>query len=521
MPGQSPGIVLNITMVKFSAFKVIIGLRAVRRLFFLIILGGGLIAPGFFLSSCYNEKFTTESSDTLSFNLDTLTFDTVFTQISTVTRFFKVYNPHGLSVRISEIKVTGKDARFFRLNVDGFTGTVLHDIEIMPEDSIYVFVEATIDPDQPLSVSPFIIEAEIEFATNGSDQSVTLVAWGQNANYIPGPSSPNRISLLTCDLGEVIWDDPRPYVLYGTLLIDSCTLVLPPGTRLYVHGGIANNQLGIFNEGLIYTFPNGKIQVMGSLDKPVIIRDDRIEPDHVGEWAGIRLGPESGPHSFRYMQMSSAIAGITTDSATSVTIDHSKITYTAGPGFYARHSSAKIANCLFYENGGQSIALTYGGDYEINYCTVASFGNDAEALLMTNFYCSDPLCSEGVQLNKLTSRVNNNILIGSSTDEVWMVDAGNPTDGLLDVRMQNNMVVVDELLDEGNYPLFFETICTSCFEYAYGDILFVDMFKENFRLDTMSVAEMKGIPLIGFPDDLDGILRDLVKPDLGCYEFEE
>jgi hypothetical protein len=288
-----------------------------------------------------------------------------------------------------------------------------------------------------------------------------------------------------------------------------------------VHGGIANNQLGIYNEGLIYTFPSGKIKVMGSFEKPVIIRDDRIEPDHVGEWAGIRLGPESGPHSFSHMQMSSGIAGITADSATSVTIDHSKISYTAGPGFYARHATARISNCLFYENGGQSIALTYGGDYEITYCTLANFRNDAESLLMTNFYCSDPLCSEGAQLNKLTSMVNNSILIGSSTDEVWMVDAGNPADALLDVRMQNNMVVVDDLLDEGNYPLFFETICNPCFEYAFGDTLFVDMFKEDFHLDTMSVAEMKGIPLIGFPDDLDGVLRDAVKPDLGCYEFKE
>jgi hypothetical protein len=163
-------------------------------MYFLLLFCSACIAPGFFLTSCYKEKFTTETTDTLSIGVDTLTFDTVLTQISTVTRYFKVYNPHGLSLRISEIKVTGKDAPFFRLNVDGYTGTVIRDIEILPEDSIYVFVEATIDPDQPVSVSPFILEAEIQFTTNGSDQAVTLVAWGQNANYIPGPDSPNRIS---------------------------------------------------------------------------------------------------------------------------------------------------------------------------------------------------------------------------------------------------------------------------------------------------------------------------------------
>src|SRR4029079_19342887 len=105
----------------------------------------------FCISSCFNEQFTTDGSDKLAFSTDTLTFDTVFTEISTVTRSFKVYNRHDLSIRISDIKLTGKDAAFFRINVDVFTGDQLHDIEIFPNDSIYVFAEATIDPDQPVS----------------------------------------------------------------------------------------------------------------------------------------------------------------------------------------------------------------------------------------------------------------------------------------------------------------------------------------------------------------------------------
>ena len=240
------------------------------------------------ITSCYEEKFTTDPGDTLVFSTDTLSFDTVLTSISTVTRYFKVYNPHSLSIEIDEVKLEGELSDFFRLNVDGRTGEVIRDVTILPNDSIYVFVEAVIDPDQPASISPFVIESDIVFTTNGTRQEVLVIAWGQNANYIPGPDEPNRISLLTCDLGEVIWDDPKPYVLYGTLLIDSCTLVLPPGTRLYVHGGIANNEIGIYNEGLIYTFPLGKIRAFGTVTNPVIIRDDRIEPDHEGESAGIR-----------------------------------------------------------------------------------------------------------------------------------------------------------------------------------------------------------------------------------------
>src|SRR5688572_17912933 len=473
------------------------------------------------ITSCYEEKFTTDPGDTLVFSTDTLSFDTVLTSISTVTRYFKVYNPHSLSIEIDEVKLEGELSDFFRLNVDGRTGEVIRDVTILPNDSIYVFVEAVIDPDQPESISPFVIESDIVFTTNGTRQEVLVIAWGQNANYIPGPDEPNRISLLTCELGEVIWDDPKPYVLYGTLLIDSCTLVLPPGTRLYVHGGVANNALGIYNEGLIYTFPLGKIRAEGNSLNPVIIRDDRIEPDHNGEWAGIRLGPESGPHTFSYCQLSSGIVGIAADSASTVSIDHSVVSFTGGPGLFARHATATVTNSLFYENGGTSMSLTYGGNYDVTYCTMANFGNDSEALLMNNFYCSDLLCSDGARYNLLMARIRNSIMVGSSSDEVWMVDATDPPGPLFDVTMQNNIVVVDELLDADNFPDFFETICFDCIEWTSGDTLFVDMSRHNYHLDTSSIAEMKALPIPGIMDDLDGNPRDAVTPDIGCYEFQE
>jgi hypothetical protein len=470
-------------------------------------------------SSCYEEKFTTDPGDTLTFSTDTLQFDTVLTAISTVTRYFKVYNPHDLFIRISEVRLTGEYAGFFRLNVDGTTGDIIRDIQINPKDSIYVFAEATIDPDQPVSISPFFIESDVSFTVNNQEQKVKLVAWGQNANYIPGPDVNNKVLVLSCDLGQVTWDDPKPYVLYGTLLIDSCALILPPGTRLYVHGGIANNELGIYNQGLIYTLPQGRILVEGTKDQPVIIRDDRIEPDYGGAWAGIRLGPESGPHSFSHLQLSNALVGIAADSASEVDIDHSILAYTDGAGFFARHAMARISNSLFYENGGQGIALTYGGDYTIDFCTMANYGNTAEALLMNDFYCSDPLCSDGARLNKLTIRVNNSIMVGSSSDEIWIADAGSPADGWLDILMHNNLVLVDDLVKSDQYPQFFSTLCLDCFEYMPGDKLFKELQMDNYHLDSLSIAEQKAIPVPGITDDLDGNIRDGLLPDIGCYEY--
>jgi hypothetical protein len=92
---------------------------------------------------------------------------------------------------------------------------------------------------------------------------------------------------------------------------------------------------------------------------------------------------------------------------------------------------------------------------------------------------------------------------------------------LFNVEMKNNIVAVEDLLDPDNYPSFFESICTSCIQWEIGDTLFLNMDKYDFHLDTMSVAEMKAIPLPGFDDDLDAHARDVVNPDIGCYEFPD
>lgn len=471
---------------------------------------------------CVDESFTEDPADQPVFSTDTLAFDTVLTAVSTVTRLIKVYNPHDDFLRIDEVVLTGVRPEFFRINVDGRMGPSVRNVDIPALDSLYVFVEATIDPDQPESVSPFVIEARVTFRTKGTEQHVLLVAFGQNANYLPGPGQANRISLLTCDLDTVTWNDPKPYVLYGTLLIDSCTLVLPAGARLYVHGGIARNPIGIYPDGLIYTLPQGRLLAEGTLERPVMIRDDRIEPDYSGTWAGLRFGPGSGPHHLRYTQISQGLIGVFADSAASVRLDGCRIFNSGGPGFLARHAQATLVNSLFYGNKSQDIALTYGGTYSIDYCTLANFGNSASSLLMSNSYCIDPpLCSDGLRLYPLEATIRNSILVGSSSDECWITDGSAEDPAMLRLVMQNNLVVVDELLNPNAYPDFFSTICQPCFSWALWDPLFLNNAMDDYHLDSLSVAIGKGMPLPGILQDLDGHIRDGVMPDLGCYEFQD
>ena len=77
---------------------------------------------------CQPERTYIEDSDAkLSFTLDTLFFDTVFTTIGTVTRHFRIKNPNSQFIKIDRMSLAGGNNSVFRINVDDYiiTSTAL------------------------------------------------------------------------------------------------------------------------------------------------------------------------------------------------------------------------------------------------------------------------------------------------------------------------------------------------------------------------------------------------------------
>ena len=73
------------------------------------------------LGSCIEDGISTSPSDQPEFSVDTLAIGDVFTDETTPTYSFKVYNRHDKVMSINSIRLTGsKD--YFRLNVDGQSG---------------------------------------------------------------------------------------------------------------------------------------------------------------------------------------------------------------------------------------------------------------------------------------------------------------------------------------------------------------------------------------------------------------
>jgi hypothetical protein len=475
-------------------------------------------------ASCQREDFLTDPSLKLEFSVDTLRFDTVFTTLGSATRILKVYNPHSDAVSIEKISIQNTDS-FFRMNIDGISSSERENIEILPNDSLYIFTEVTIDPDMPISMSPFVIEDYIEFEREGEVERVLLEAWGQNANYVPNRFSAGKINILSCSLTDsVIWDDPKPYVIYGILGIDSCHLVFPPGTDVFVHGGVAKDEEIIYSDGLIVVLENGSLVSRGSLEEPVTIQGDRLESDFEaipGQWSGIRLLAGSTGNIFKHTIVKNSIVGVRVDSMADLQLQNSQILNTSNSGLIGVHANIVAENSLIAVNGGFGAALIYGGNYQFDYCTIANYGNQDDALRLDNFTCSDPLCSEGAFIFPLQARFRNCIIMGSSDDEISLADATQGMDpSSFQYTFDHCIVRVEELLDSQNFPNFFDN-CNGCINANSMDTLFVNLAENDFHLDTMSIAERKGIPIFEIGFDLEGNLRDASQPDIGCFEFQE
>lgn len=482
----------------------------------------------FVFAACQkDDDFITDGSADLEFSLDTLRFDTVFTEVGSATRTLKVFNPHNRPIKISRISVENPNTKF-RFNVDGVPGNEATDIEIAANDSLYIFGEVTINPDDPLSLSPYIVEDALLFETNGNEQKVYLEAFGQNANYVPNRFAQNSFSLLSCDFGDEYWTDTLPYVIYGILFINECTLHIPAGAEIYVHGGIARqidpatDESLIYNSGLIYVDSTGHVEINGTLERPVTIQGDRLEEsfdDQTGQWVGIYM--RSPNNKISHTTIKNAQFGVRVDPNASLEIDNCRIYNMSSVGIVGVGAEINAENCLIYNTGSFATQLLFGGSYDFDYCTLASYGVDASALSLSNGLCLDAFCSEAVWAD-LEADFRNCIIYGSREDEV-VLDDFSRVDGIeadFDYKLENCIVRVNKLTDETEpapYLDFFEN-CSPCINADPNENLFIDPNDDDYHLDTLSVANGQARVINGINTDLEGKMRDPEMPDIGALE---
>lgn len=446
-----------------------------------------------FFSCKKNDKIDTSSGLKLTFSTDTVYFDTVFTTVGSITQKLIVHNENTNKVLISSIQLAGGSASVYKLNIDGISTDFAQNVELPGKDSIYIFVRVTVDPDN--QGNPFAVTDSIMFMTNGNQQKVQLLAWGQNANFY-------RNQILQ---GNQVWDSLRAHVIYGSLRIDTgSTLTLMPGTKVYFH-----------QKSCLSVSYGASLTLAGNLDHPVRFQGDRLDPfyrDLPGQWEGIQLESGSKDNNFNYAIIKNGTLGVFVDSIGSsyqptLRLDNTVIQNMTSDGLLAYGTYIESTNCVITNCGGAAVDVINGGSYDFRQLTVGNFWTSSvrmsPSIYLSNF-TYDTLGNK--KPNPLTKAFfGNTIIAGSEAEETGM-----DSDPSVAFEFTFDHCLIRTLKNTADPLRYIECLVNQ-------DPKFVDIEHDNFEIDSISPAIDKGIPM-GVPFDIKGIDRGSA-PDLGAFEY--
>jgi hypothetical protein len=456
-----------------------------------------LLSCSLLILSCRKESFINSPDARVNITADTLHYDTVFATVGSITQQFKIINENDQKLRISSVKLMGGASSPYKINVDGFVGPQVNDLEIAANDSIYVFVQVNIN--QSAANLPFIVRDSIEINYNGNKQQVQLEAWGQNAHFFRNKQI----------LANETWNNDLPYVILGYLYVDTLqTLTINKGCRIFVHADAP-------------IIVDGTLQVNGLKDTidRVYFRGDRMDDpykDYPAAWPGIFFLGSSINSVLNYAVIKNSYQAIgaqdpATNANPKVTLNQCVIDNAYETGVIAINSSVRATNCLI-SNCGKNLYLVKGGNYQFVHCTVATVSNAFiqhrdPVLTLSNFANNESKNLDALFRNCIFWGEN-----GLVDDEVVVVKNGNAPvfnvifDQVL-WKVTNNPqnVTLTPPAPLNNQSPQFDSINTSKNYY-------------DFRIQRFSSPAVGRGANAGVTIDLDGKPRPVGAPDLGCFE---
>ena len=450
------------------------------------------------------ETFTSSPDFRLQFSSDSIVFDTVFTlqtssnRKDTINSIFKrlmVYNTSEQAVNIETIQLTNPA---YTAIVNGQKGQFFENIKLFGKDSLQLLISANIDPTG--ASTAFIVSDQLTFLTNGNTQTIAVVSWGQNAEFL----EKQLISENTT------WTNDRPYILLDTVFIDlGITLTIDAGTQVY-------------SDHLAGLFIGGNLVVNGTHEERVLFRNLRTGEDFddlPGQWTGLIFGDQSHDNFIEYADIRNAVNGIffgapDSDAIPDLILNNCKIEnmagnltapFIAGYGVLAFTSDIEINNTLINACATSSVGLLAGGNYTLNHCTLANFSfsairNDPTAAI-TNFVAFGNGETIG---DDLQASIINCIIWGDRQDEFILGQAEGAT---FNIDFQNNIIKSSDASFDVNGNIRNE------------DPLFVFPREYDYHLEALSPAISKAaVSTISL--DLDNVDRG-ANPDIGAYEWVE
>ncbi len=340
-----------------------------RRLVYVFFLA---VIPWFSIS-CEKESFKVDDDGVkLEFSTDTLTFDTVFTTVGTTTRIVTIYNRSSDNLKLSTVTLSGGVASHFRMNVDGDTSLVARDIEIEAGDSIFIFVQANINPTD--ATMPFVVEDAIVFS-NG--QRVVLTAWGRNAIYHRIlPSDSTWFTVIDCEN----WNHTLPHVFIDpAAVLDGHTLTLRNGDELY-----------FYDDAMLIIDSNAHLRVQGTEDAPVLFTSMRHDGwyDYLpGQWQTIWFYNYSIGNVIDHAVIENGTCGLRCYPGSQLTVSNTVIRNMSDCGIVGQAATITGRNLLIYDCLAD-VTVLRGGSYDFRNCTFANYwsysARQIEGIVLSN-----------------------------------------------------------------------------------------------------------------------------------------
>ena len=482
------------------------------------------------VSSCIKDFSTTISFGKLEFSKDTVYLDTIFTNIGSATYNLKVYNTSNNDITIPKIALEKGTSSNYRLNVDGISGKDFDNIDILAKDSIYIFVETTIDITTTLN--PLYTD-KILFDNGTNQQDVDLVTLVKDANFIyPGKDLITmKIDSLTLDGepttikgrfltdSELTFTNQKPYVIYGYAAVPANkTLTINAGAKIHFHK----------NSGLIID-NNATLKASGSLTEKIIFQGDRLEHSFSnvpGQWETIWFRAGSKENVIQHTQIKNGIIGVLVDSigtntSPTLTLKNTEIYNNSNYGILGRETNILGENLVVGNAGLASLAATIGGTYNFTHCTFANYWNNSlrqspTVLVNNNFAYTNQNGQKVIETRDLHAANFTNCIIEGNNNIEFILDKADGS--LFNYSISNCLIKFNDLNENFTdiNELKFDDITHYQNIILNGNPHFKNTNLHNFSIGQNSSGINKATTT-SISLDILGINRT-ANPDLGAYQ---
>ena len=487
-------------------------------------------------SSCRKDFDFEVSNGQLEFSRDTVFLDTVFTGISSSTYSLKVYNPTNTDLRIPFVGLADGESSGYRLNVDGDAGRTFSDIPILAQDSLYVFIETTLDIGS-LNQNEFLYTDAIRFGTGASTQEVQLVTLIRDAVFLypatQADGSRETISLGTNPDGTEVdvqgfflqgdtlnFTNTKPYVIYGYAAVpDGETLAMAPGTRVHFH-----------KDSGIWIGPGASLQINGELstdaemlENEVILEGDRLEPEFSevpGQWGTIWLAEGSINNTVNHLTLKNATVGILAEGnpeavPPKLRLANTRIHNSSLVNLWGRNSSVYGENVVLGNAGNAAFYGNLGGDYEFVHGTFANYWSNGfrtgSAVQLNNFEESaNPQAEDLVR-----AYFGNCIITGNTFNELFL---NSNEQNQFNVNFDHCIIKFQQQSADPLYDFNNTAIYTNI--RLNADAAFRNVVQQDFRLSEGSEAIGNGNIGVAQLVPLDILGSDRTsRADIGAFQF--